>query len=139
MIKYIITVHFLINLIIAKQLSHLNDLKWKNRILVVLYDNEFQFFKNIKQNIKGLDERNFVIISFHNTRAFIDEKPMSEKFSRSVSQKIKNINPNHRLILIGKDGSIKSSYLFETEFEKIFYDVDKMPMRKYEMKIRNKS
>lgn len=139
MIKYIITVHFLINLIIAKQLSHLNDLKWKNRILVVLYDNEFQFFKNIKQNIKGLDERNFVIISFHNSRAFIDEKPMSEKFSRSVSQKIKNINPNHRLILIGKDGSIKSSYLFETEFEKIFYDVDKMPMRKYEMKIRNKS
>ena len=139
MIKYIITVYFLINLIIAKQLSHLNDLKWKNRILVVLYDNEFQFFKNIKQNIKGLDERNFVIISFHNARAFIDEKPMSEKFSRSVSQKIKNINPNHRLILIGKDGSIKSSYLFETELEKIFYDVDKMPMRKYEMKIRNKS
>ena len=57
MIKYIITVHFLINLIIAKQLSHLNDLKWKNRILVVLYDNELQFFKNIKQNIKGLDEK----------------------------------------------------------------------------------
>ena len=139
MIKYIITVHFLINLIIAKQLSHLNDLKWKNRILVVLYDNEFQFFKNIKQNIKGLDERNFVIISFNNAGAFINEKPMSEKFSRSVSQKIKNINPNHRIILIGKDGSIKSSYLFETELEKIFYDVDKMPMRKYEMKIRNKS
>ena len=124
---------------IAKQIDYLSDLKWKNRILIVLSDDQFQFFKKIEQNIKGLDERDFLMIIFNNNIAFIGKKPMSEKFSRSVGYKIKDINRSHRLILIGKDGNIKSSYLFETELEKIFYDVDKMPMRKYEMKIRNNS
>ena len=124
---------------IAKQIDYLSDLKWKNRILIVLSDDQFQFFKKIEQNIKGLDERDFLMIIFNNNIAFIGKKPMSEKFSRSVGYKIKDINRSHRLILIGKDGNIKSSYLFETELEKIFYDVDKMPMRKYEMKMRNNS
>ena len=124
---------------IAKEIDHLNDLKWKNRILIVLSDDQFQFFKKIEQNIKGFDERDFLMINFNNKRAFIGKKPMSEKFSRSVGNKIKDINQSHRLILIGKDGNIKSSYLFETELGKIFYDVDKMPMRKYEMKMRNNS
>ncbi len=58
-------------------------------------------------------------------------------FSKSVENKIKNIKSYHRLILIGKDGGVKNSYLFETELDKIFYDIDKMPMRRYEVKMRN--
>ena len=64
-------------------------------------------------------------------------KLFQRSFLIQLKKKIKNINPYRRLILIGKDGGVKNSYLFETELEKIFYDVDKMPMRRYEVKKRN--
>ena len=59
---------------------------------------------------------------------------MSKIFSKSIINKIKNINSNHYFILIGKDGQVKSSYDSRIEIEKILSDVDRMPMRKYEMK-----
>ena len=43
---------------------------------------------------------------------------------------------NHSLFLIGKDGLVKKSYPFKINLEKIFSDVDKMPMRKYEIQMR---
>ena len=37
-----------------------------------------------------------------------------------------------------KDGKIKNSYPFEIDLNIIFSDIDRMPMRKYEMGKQNK-
>ena len=58
---------------------------------------------------------------------------MSKYFSNSVLKKIRYTKSEHNLFLIGKDGQIKKSYPSEVDLEKIFNDVDKMPMRKIEM------
>ena len=58
---------------------------------------------------------------------------MSKYFSNSVLKKIRNTKSKHNLFLIGKDGQVKKSYSSEVDLEKIFNDVDKMPMRKIEM------
>ena len=136
-LKFFIIYFFLIKLIAADQIGHLNDLKWKKRIIIIADDENFNFKKRIKNYRKEIEEREISIIFFNKNIAYLDNKIISKKFSNSVGNKIKNKNPYHRLILIGKDGGVKNSYLFETELEKIFYDVDKMPMRKYEVKKRN--
>ena len=38
------------------------------------------------------------------------------------------------ILLIGKDGYLKYIYPLSVETEKIYYDIDKMPMRKFEKK-----
>ena len=139
MLRYIVLLFLFMKIIIAKQISHINDLQWSNRIIIVMNDINFEFQKKIKLNQIGIDDRKISIIICNKKEVYLDSKLMPEKFSDSVLERVENIDKNHRLILIGKDGNIKSSYLFETELEKIFYDVDKMPMRKYEMKIRNNS
>ena len=63
---------------------------------------------------------------------------MSKNFSQSLLKIIKNIDDDQNIILIGKDGKIKNSYSSINELEKILSDVDKMPMRMYEMQMEKK-
>ena len=136
-LKFLIIYFFLIKLVTADQIGHLSDLKWKKRIIIITDDEHFNFNKRIKKYQKEIEEREISIIFFNKNIAYLDNKIISKKFSNSVEKKIKKINPYHRLILIGKDGGVKNSYLYETELGKIFYDIDKMPMRRYEVKKRN--
>ncbi len=136
-LKFLIIHFFLIKLISAEQIGLLSDLKWEKRIIIIADDENFSFNKRVKKYRKEIEEREISIIFLNKNIAYFDNKIISKKFSNSVEKKIKNINPYHRLFLIGKDGGVKNSYLFETELEKIFYDVDKMPMRRYEVKKRN--
>ncbi len=136
-LKFVLIYFFLIKHTIAEQVGHLSDLKWEKRIIIIVDDEPFNFNKRVKKYQKELEEREISIIFFNKSIAYLDNKIISEMFSKSVENKIKNIKSYHRLILIGKDGGVKNSYLFETELDKIFYDIDKMPMRRYEVKMRN--
>ena len=127
----------IINLIPVAQINHINDLRWSNRVLVIINDGSIDFSKKINLYKKEFDERDFLIIYINGKNTFINNKKMSKQFSDSIFKKIKNINSNH-FFLIGKDGQVKNSYSFRTGLEKIFYDVDRMPMRKYEMQNRIK-
>ena len=117
----------------ANNMSYLSDFKWKKRIIIIADDDNFDFDKRVKKHQLELEEREISIIFFNKSIAYHNKKITSKRFSRSVGKKIKDINPHHRLILIGKDGGVKNTYLFETELVKIFYDVDRMPMRRYEV------
>ena len=66
----------------------------------------------------------------------INNKKMSQYFTKSVFEKISSLNNAKYLVVIGKDGQVKNSYSSKIKIENIFYDVDRMPMRKYEMKTR---
>ena len=64
------------------------------------------------------------------------EKKQPFYFTKSVFEKINDLDDTKYLILIGKDGQVKNSYSSKNKLENIFYDVDRMPMRKYEMETR---
>ena len=55
-----------------------------------------------------------------------------------VKSKIKVKDYDGKAILIGKDGSIKHVYPLDVDYTKIFYDIDQMPMRRFELKGRSK-
>ena len=79
-----------------------------------------------------------VIVEVDEKNVFIDLKKMSKRFSRSLFKTIRKANSEDHLLLIGKDGKIKNSYPFEIDLNIIFSDIDRMPMRKYEMGKQNK-
>ena len=113
--------------------DHLKDLKWKNRVLVVVTNDKEEINDLITIYNIELTEREFVIIQFDGENSFIDDKLMPKRFSYSLKKKVKDIPEEVHLILIGKDGQIKNLYTKNTNLNEIFSDVDKMPMRMNEM------
>ena len=123
-----------LNLDSLKSINHLSELKWKNRVLVVV-TNEKEEIKDLITNFNNeLNEREFVVIQLDGEKAFIDDKKMSKRFSHSVLKKLKRIPQEVYLVLIGKDGRIKNLFSKTTNLNEIFSEVDKMPMRINEMK-----
>ena len=124
----------LLNLDILESMNHLSELKWKNRVLVVI-TNEKKEIKDLITNYNNeLNEREFVVIQLDGEKAFVDDKKMSKRFSHSVLKKIKRIPQEVYLVLIGKDGRVKNLYSKNANVNEIFLEVDKMPMRINEMK-----
>ena len=121
----------------VNQINHINDLKWNYRVLIIRISHSIDFSKKINTMIEEFDDRNFIIVYIKNKNTFIDSTKMSKSFSDSILKKIKSINKKQFLILLGKDGHVKKAYPEGTQIEKIFSDVDKMPMRKYEIEIKN--
>ena len=127
------TLLLFLNLNSPKSINHLSDLKWKNRVLVVV-TNEKEKIEDLIRNYNiELNEREFVIIQFDGENAFIEDKKMSKRFSYSLEKKLKDVPEEVYLILIGKDGQIKNLYTKNTNLNEIFSDVDKMPMQMNEM------
>ena len=119
-------------LITLENINHINDLKWKSRVLVVESDEEIDFSTKINPFKSEFDERDFIIIYMNEQSSFINNRKMSNYFTRSVLEKIKTFEHKSCFYLIGKDGQVKNAYSSLIEIEKIFSDVDKMPMRKFE-------
>ena len=115
-------------------INHLSDLKWKNRVLVVVTNEKEEIKDLITNHNNELNEREFVVIQLDGEKAFIDYTKMSKRFSQSILKKVKNIPQEVYFVLIGKDGKIKNVFSKDTGVNEIFSEVDKMPMRINEMK-----
>ena len=123
-----------LNLDSLKSINHLSDLKWKNRVLVVVTNEKEEIKDLITNHNNELNEREFLVIQLDDEKAFIDYTKMSKRFSQSILKKVKNISQEVYFVLIGKDGRIKNLFSKNTGMNEIFSEVDKMPMRIYEMK-----
>ena len=123
-----------LNLDSLKSINHLSELKWKNRVLVVVTNEKEEIKDLIKIHNIELNEREFVVIQLDDEKAFIDYTQMSKRFSQSILKKVKNIPQEVYFVLIGKDGRIKNLFSKNTGINEIFSEVDKMPMRINEMK-----
>ncbi|RPH04127.1 MAG: DUF4174 domain-containing protein [bacterium TMED46] len=128
----------IMNVVSIDRIDHISDFKWNNRLLVIINDGKIDVEKKISRYKTEFLERDMVIVEVDEKNVFIDHKKMSKRFSRSLFKTIRKANSEDHLLLIGKDGEIKNSYPFEIDLNIIFSDVDRMPMRKYEMVKKNK-
>ena len=90
------------------QIGHLSDLKWEKRIIIIVDDENFEFNKRAKQYQKELEERDLSIVFYNNGIAYLDNKIISDRFSKSVEKKVKNRKFRYSLILVGRDGGVKT-------------------------------
>lgn len=124
--------------------QELNDLKWKNRILIVKtlksnsekFKNQLREFENSNEDFK---ERKLVLIAItKNVYSFVDFRTnhsgISGKVSEVISKNILDESNDFEIILIGLDGRIKlrqSQFLLDEDLLRI---IDAMPMRRNEIK-----
>ncbi|MBD3172503.1 DUF4174 domain-containing protein [Candidatus Bathyarchaeota archaeon] len=111
----------------------LEEYRWKNRILIVLSQDP----DKVKAQKKLLDkviplvrERKLLLIGFN-----ITQEPYT---THELTQlKTKYQDKQDHVILFGLDGQPKNSWNIPVNPEKIFKEIDKMPMRQRELKEKN--
>ena len=114
-------------------LNTLDQLKWKNRILLIHHQQDTsQLLKQINAAKAKIDDRHMVWI-------IIGKNGMRSNYRYEVPDrlvdKIKTdyFTKNATVaVLIGKDGFVKSKYQ-QLDLEKVFKLIDTMPMRQSEM------
>ena len=116
----------------SEKINNINDFKWINRVLVL--KSQSFLIEQIKINEKRILERDVIIIVIKDKIAYINNNVLSDIFYKSLGKKMKHIDNIHEGVLIGLDGKIKKVYKKDTDFNMIFSDIDKMPMRINEMK-----
>ena len=112
--------------------THIDDFKWQKRILII-NDNQNQFHIKIKEQEKEFIDRDIEIINISDSKMYFSSELITKSLLKSISVRFGYIKKD-TILLIGKDGYLKNMYPLSVETEKIYYDIDKMPMRKFEKK-----
>ena len=118
-------------------LTDLDSLRWKHR--VVLIDARGEDAGNARASLQaataGVAERDILwFIIGDNGQVFTNHpRPVDEAFGARMSERHFAPSSAVRVVLIGKDGGVKSRSQ-DLDLEEIFGAIDRMPMRKREMR-----
>ncbi len=135
--KYIILISiFIFNTFLQAEslpkLSNLDSLEWKNRVVILNeIKNQDKSLQLLKEQESQIDDRDIIWFSIKDNLVLSNYKgDLSSEFVSKIREKFSHLQ--NKVILIGKDGGIKSQsdYL---NLEDIFSEVDSMPMRLFEM------
>lgn len=117
----------------------LDEYKWKNRIVVLfargaesdLYQSQMEKFTSREEGIK---DRDLLFISvFEKGCSKINGQEISDKSADSLRQRLSAGNEPFRIVLIGKDGTVKLQREKVVTPDELFEIIDQMPMRRREM------
>ena len=123
----------------------LSEFKWKNRLLLLFAPGrDDPFFDNLRQSIinrKGeAEDRDLVIFEiFESGPSRVNGNDLDSQAVRSLRKKFNIREDEFAVILIGKDGGIKLNRRGQTEIEDIFGLIDAMPMRREEIRGKNRT
>ena len=110
----------------------LEDLRWKNRVLLVFSQNfDFQRSDELKQE---LADRKLVYFVFEDDIKSNSSYKFSESYKSQLIKKYNQEPKNPKWILLGLDGGVKLIEQSEINWEKAFRTIDSMPMRQSEIK-----
>lgn len=135
--KYIILISiFIFNTFVQAEslpkLSNLDSLEWKNRVVILNeIKNQDKSLQLLREQEAQIDDRDIIWFSIKDNLVLSNYKgDLSSEFVSKIREKFSHLQ--NKVILIGKDGGIKSQsdYL---NLEDIFSEVDSMPMRLFEM------
>ena len=138
--KYIILISiFIFNTFVQAEslpkLSNLDSLEWKNRVVILNeIKNQDKSLQLLKEQEAQIDDRDIIWFSIKDNLVLSNYKgDLSSEFVSKIREKFSHLQ--NKVILIGKDGGIKSQsdYL---NLEDIFSEVDSMPMRLFEIQKR---
>jgi hypothetical protein len=122
----------LLSMVFVTQPKTPEDLRWKNRILVISnVQSEGEWFN--KANIDFLETRKLLVFYFQNGQLVNSNFPDSidsEKFLK----KLYNQKTVENWVLIGLDGGIKAGGKDMPNLKAVFQTIDAMPMRQSEIK-----
>ena len=115
-------------------MNNLGDYQWKNRLILVQGAQETESaVETLRDADVAIDDRD--IIWFVNTGEGLvtNQATVSGGVEHDVSELLAKVSPEDRVLLIGKDGGIKSREP-GLDLDAIFRRIDAMPMRVREMR-----
>lgn len=116
------------------EMKKLSDYQWKNRLVLVQSDSqESTEIEALREARAGIDDRD--IVWFVNTGSDLvsNQSTISSSVEKEVTGLLKKSRADQRVLLIGKDGGIKSRES-TLDLDAIFRRIDAMPMRMREMR-----
>jgi len=126
------------NVISAEADTVMHDFAWQNRVLLIFSPVHDSVMFN-KQNIllsraaDGLSERDVVVIHISDSVS-IDQKPHTAAAGGFLQRYHVN-QDEFRIILVGKDGTVKLDQATPVTMNTLFTLIDAMPMRQKEMRL----
>lgn len=113
---------FLFAFTLSAQEHSLSEHRWKHRIILIDVTDQSDVYieqKNILSSDKeGVDERKLVLCSAQEWK---------------LDQKVKGILKEYKTVLIGLDGGVKMRSNKCFTLEELYTEIDKMPMRRWEI------
>lgn len=116
---------------------------WQNRLLLIFAphaeDSHLREQQEIlESNAAGLTERDIVILRLlPDSAPSIDNQPAIGVDSASIYRDFAVEPGDFRLLLVGKDGTLKLSSDLPVTTSRLFDLIDSMPMRQWEMQNQN--
>tara|TARA_B100001250_G_scaffold210710_1_gene180818 strand:- start:2073 stop:2516 length:444 start_codon:yes stop_codon:yes gene_type:complete len=128
---------FLINT--SKSDDSLSSFLWKNRLLLIFLDNEdAETVESISSSLNklscDLNDRDMLIGWFTNEKQEINNIQINDNEIKNIKTRAKINGNTITVLLIGKDGGIKARYNNMPDLKEVFSLIDRMPMRRSEMK-----
>jgi hypothetical protein len=122
----------LLSMIFATQPKTPEDLRWKNRILVISnVQAEGEWFN--KANNDYLETRKLLVFYFEEGRLKNSNFPDSINSTKFL-EKLQNHQGVENWVLIGLDGGVKDSGKDMPNLKAVFQTIDAMPMRQSEIR-----
>lgn len=115
-------------------MNRLGDYQWENRlILVQAADENASEIETLRSARAGVDDRDIVWFVHTGPDVVSNQKALSSSLESDVKALLEESRSNERVLLIGKDGGIKSRES-SLDLDAIFRRIDAMPMRIREMR-----
>ena len=121
----------------------LDDLRWKNRLLIVIHsdaasESARQQFDAWSADPQAASERELLLISVHSDgTGTINLAELSRAAAQSVLKRFRRLDEEFSVVLVGKDGTEKQRWQEPVNMSEVFLLIDAMPMRRREMKERS--
>jgi len=124
----------------SQQSVNLKEYQWKNRLILLFagsmkspdYKEQLQLLKG---QLDGLQERDLLVFSFFaNDSGDANGNTLLKQDVEEIRNKYKVKSNDQFLILIGKDGGEKLRAPLPTEINRVYGLIDRMPMRRQEMR-----
>lgn len=139
-IKIVFTILLFLTFMNKLSAQELSQHQWEDRILIILtdsFENEMakEQLQLFKKSWNGLEERKLIIYEI--TPEEYQLHHADTEIISGASDLYEQFNPRSntfKLILIGLDGTVKSSYNQPVPPNNIFKRIDQMPMRRREIR-----
>ena len=120
----------------------LDDLRWKNRLLIVVHDEASKTFaerqiESWRADQAGTDERELLLITVEpNGSGTIGPDKLRPSVAGGIFARFHRPGRDFEVILVGKDGTEKERWHEPVPMTEVFGLIDAMPMRRREMRER---
>lgn len=122
----------------------LNQHQWRHRLLFLIAPraNDPDFAAKVREitlRPDALLDRDTRVFQLLPNQGYVEDTALSPEDVRRLRDRLGVTVEDRLVILIGKDGGIKTQSALNTDLREIFLQIDAMPMRRHEMRSKQEA